>query len=258
MKHMQTARQAVLPTTSSRHLLMITFFLFAFFSLSSAHASGAKLPTVADDSTISDTSANAPSTDDSNGNTTQSPSTPPSSGGSTTIPEDHAHLDPGNVVPKALLAKALKYYDSNKSLVKNKDVIGVIDFSQHSSKERFYVIDMQSGRVETYQTAHGKNSDTDHDGYATQFSNTPGSNMSSQGIYLTAETYYGGHGYSLMLDGKSTTNSNARSRAIVIHPADYVVSGQKAGRSWGCPALDPRESEAVINQIKGGAVIYAQ
>lgn len=256
MKPMQTARLAP-ATISSRHLLMITFFLFAFFSLSSAHASGAKLPTVADDTVISDTSANVPSTDDSGGNTTESPSTPPS-GGSTTIPEDHAHLDPGNVVPKALLAKALKYYDSNKSLVKNKDVIGVIDFSQHSSKERFYIIDMQSGRVETYQTTHGKNSDTDNDGYATQFSNTSGSNMSSQGVYLTAETYYGGHGYSLMLDGKSSTNSNARSRAIVIHPADYVVSGQKAGRSWGCPALDPRESEAVINQIKGGAVIYAQ
>ncbi|MFA6237706.1 MAG: murein L,D-transpeptidase catalytic domain family protein [Bacteriovorax sp.] len=177
---------------------------------------------------------------------------------SSEISREFSNLDPGNVVPKGRLAKALKFYSENQSIIKNKNVIGVIDFSQHSSKERFYIIDMQSGLVDTYQTAHGKNSDPDHDGYATQFSNVEGSLMSSQGIYLTAETYEGTYGYSLTLDGKSSTNSNARSRFIVIHPAPYVVAGQMAGRSWGCPALDPGISEQLIDRIKEGAVIYAE
>ena len=136
--------------------------------------------------------------------------------------------------------------------------MGVIDFKQHSSKERFYIIDMESGRVETYLTSHGKNSDPDHDGYATKFSNVPDSLTSSLGFYLTAETYYGSNGYSLRLDGLSSTNSNARARAIVIHGADYVqADGKKIGRSYGCPALEQRYHQAVINQMKGGTLLFA-
>jgi hypothetical protein len=116
---------------------------------------------------------------------------------------------------------------------------------------------MQSGDVEPYLTAHGRNSDTDFDGYATKFSNTSGSKMSSVGFYLTAETYYGDNGYSLRLDGLSSTNSNARSRAIVIHGASYVREAVLIGRSYGCPALEVRYAADVINTIKGGALIYA-
>lgn len=234
----------------TRYSFIAVIALVSFLTIGNAKASGAKLPVQfpADES-----AQNVEGESESTGSTnTTSPQGP------VVVNDNFSHLDPENIVPKALLSKALKYYESNPNLVKNKEVIGVIDFSQHSSKERFYIIDMQSGRVETYQTAHGKNSDPDHDGYATLFSNTPGSNMSSQGIYLTSTTYEGGHGYSLLLDGKSTTNSNARSRAIVIHPADYVQAGVKSGRSWGCPALDPRFSEEVIDKIKNGAVIYAQ
>jgi len=172
---------------------------------------------------------------------------------------DHSFLDPEHVVPKQLLDKALEYYDNNQSLIKNKNTLGIIDFSQKNTKERFYLIDMETGKVDHYLVAHGKNSDTDYDGYATEFSNVPSSLMSSQGFYLTAETYTGKHGYSLRLDGKSPTNSNARDRDIVIHAADYVEPGRDPiGRSSGCPALDPRYSQEVINRIKEGALIYAQ
>jgi hypothetical protein len=176
----------------------------------------------------------------------------------TPVNQNYSHLDPEGIVPKSLLGKALNYFEKNKNIIKNKDLIVVIDFKQHNSKERFYVIDMQSGHVERYLTAHGKNSDSDYDGYATAFSNDPGSQMSSQGFYLTAETYQGSHGLSLALDGLSATNSNARSRAIVIHGATYVTPGDKIGRSWGCPALDMRYYVEVINQIKGGVLIYAE
>ena len=141
------------------------------------------------------------------------------------VKNNYSYLDPDGLVPKNLLAKTLDFFDLNKDKINNKNYIVVIDFKQHNSKERFYVIDMQSGHVEKYLTAHGKNSDSSFSGYATVFSNTPNSEMSSQGFYLTAETYEGSHGLSLALDGLSSTNSNARSRSIVIHGASYVTPG---------------------------------
>ncbi len=170
---------------------------------------------------------------------------------------DYSHLDPERVVPKNLLKEALTYYDDHFDEIKNQRLIGIIDFKQHNSKERFYIVDMESGRVERYLTAHGKNSDPDYDGYATKFSNTPDSLMSSLGLYMTAETYYGQNGYSLRLDGLSSTNSNARARAIVIHGADYVRPGPKVGRSYGCPALEMRYHQDLIDRLKGGSLLYA-
>ena len=171
---------------------------------------------------------------------------------------DHIELDPDKHISPAFLKKAVDYYYANVKKIKNKDVIVVIDFSKNSSKERFYIIDMTTGNVEKYLTAHGRNSDPNHDGLATKFSNVLNSNQSSLGFYLTAETYNGKHGYSLRLDGLSTSNSNARKRDIVIHKADYVGYGLgRIGRSNGCPALDPKYSRDIIDRIKGGALIYA-
>jgi hypothetical protein len=142
--------------------------------------------------------------------------------------------------------------------MKNKNLTNLsIYFKQHNSKERFYLIDMESGRVEKYLTAHGKNSDPKFTGYSTKFSNTPDTLMSSLGFYKTAESYNGKNGYSLRLDGLSSTNSNARERAIVIHGADYVTPGSKIGRSYGCAAVEERYHADIINRIKGGALLYA-
>jgi hypothetical protein len=170
---------------------------------------------------------------------------------------DYSHLDPDHIVPAKILKAATDYYDAHQTQIQNKRYLGLIDFKQHNSKERFFIVDMESGRVEKYLVAHGKNSDVNYDGYATKFSNTNDSKMSSLGFYLTAETYNGEHGYSLRLDGLSSTNSNARERAIVIHAADYVAPGEKIGRSWGCPAVEPRYHQQIIDELKEGALIYA-
>lgn len=170
-----------------------------------------------------------------------------------------AFIDPNKEVPAELLSEALAFYNGNLSKIKNKDTLGIIDFSQHSSKERFYLIDMVTGTVDRYLVAHGKNSDKDQDGYATDFSNIPDSLMSSQGFYLTAEPYVGKHGLSLKLDGLSSTNSKAREREIVIHGAVYVnPSAQIIGRSWGCPAIEQRFVKEVVDRIKGGALLFAK
>lgn len=189
-----------------------------------------------------------------------SPPKLPNTGGEVNndILQKYDYVDPGQLINRVPLSRALEYYDQNKSSIDNTDYLSVIDFSKHSNLRRFYVIDMRSGQVEAIKTSHGKNSDSNNDGYADKFSNTANSKMSSLGFYQAAETYIGKHGYSMRLDGLSSTNSNARSRAIVIHPADYVdEDGSWTGRSWGCPAIDPELSSRIIDYIKEGSIIYA-
>lgn len=188
--------------------------------------------------------------------TVNEPVTNPSAEESTLAKYDH--LDPKRVVPTNLLKKAVLYYDANSSKFANKNVISVIDFSARSTQARFFVINMSTGSVWSMHVAHGKNSDLDHDGYATSFSNTSGSNQSSLGVYRAAETYYGSHGLSLRLDGLSSTNSNARARAVVIHGADYVQDKSVVqGRSWGCPAISMANRDKLVNTLKSGSMIYA-
>lgn len=169
-----------------------------------------------------------------------------------------SHLDPNHVVPAALLQKAVEYFEANQSRFANKNYISVIDFSKKSSKVRFFVVDLKTGSVWALHTAHGSGSDRDHDGYAESFGNVSGSNKSSLGFYKTAETYQGRNGYSLRLDGLSSTNSNVRSRAIVVHGAKYVYDKAVIqGRSSGCPAVSHANRDKLINKIKGGSLIYA-
>lgn len=170
---------------------------------------------------------------------------------------DRTRMDPEHNIPIKVLNKALDFYEQNLTKFPNNQFIGIINFKLHNSKERFFVLNTETGDVEKFLVAHGKNSDPDFDGYATSFSNIEQSLQSSLGFYRTAETYYGNHGLSLRLDGLSETNSKARDRAIVIHGAEYVTPGPKIGRSSGCPAVEERYHEYLISKLKDGALIYA-
>jgi hypothetical protein len=154
------------------------------------------------------------------------------------------------------------YYSlKHEGILNNKDIITIIDFSKPSTEKRFYTIDLKNQNV-TYHTyvAHGRNTG---ENMATQFSNTPHSNQSSLGFYVTGETYVGSKGYSLRLDGKDKTyNDKIRSRAVVIHEAAYVSEYWikrygRLGRSQGCPALPKKISREVINTIKDNTAIFA-
>lgn len=168
------------------------------------------------------------------------------------------HLDPNRQIRTSALKAAVAYFEKNKSRFSNKNYITLIDFSKSSSQKRMFVVNMNTGYVWALHTAHGKGSDSNHDGYAEKFSNVSGSNASSLGYYRTAETYYGSNGYSLRLDGLSSTNSKARSRAVVVHGASYVQDKTRIqGRSWGCPAVSKSNNSSVIAKIKGGSLMYA-
>ena len=144
----------------------------------------------------------------------------------------------------------------------------VLDFSAHSSTPRFHLVDRASGRVlQTFRVAHGHGSEgSRRDGYAEVFSNVPDSNTSSLGLYRTAETYMSQvfPGVAMRMDGLSPTNSNARSRFIVIHAAKYMEpepsKGKKAwrpGLSDGCFVFSKADRDAVVSAFEGGALIHA-
>jgi len=141
----------------------------------------------------------------------------------------------------------------------------IIDYELRSYEQRLWVIDMTSDRV-LYEewVAHGMGNPRGSGGdleRALSFSNTVGTRKSSLGVFVTAETYQGKHGYSLKLDGlEPGINDAARERAIVMHPAHYVTRDRAdhrlVGRSWGCPAVRPRISRELIDAIKGGALLW--
>ncbi len=196
--------------------------------------------------------------DKENRNTTAPTLPEPSQTEREAILAKYDYLDPNKIVPSKALADTVVYFEQNKSSLDNKNYIAVINFAQNSKEKRFYIVDMKTGAVQAIHVAHGKGSDSNHDGYAKKFSNAAGSNASSLGFYMTAETYYGDHGLSLRLDGKSSTNSNARSRAIVIHGASYVAEADLIqGRSWGCPAVTLNLRDKIVDMLKGGALINA-
>lgn len=171
---------------------------------------------------------------------------------------NYDYVDPTRVIPKQLRDAALAYFDVNKKNFANQKYMSIVDFSAHSSKSRFYLVDMTTGKVTALHTSHGKGSDSNNDGYAERFSNTSGSEMSSLGYFRVAETYSGKHGLSIRLDGLSSTNSRARARAVVVHSASYVSEEKKkAGRSWGCFVLDPKYHASVVAKIKNGSLLYA-
>ena len=137
----------------------------------------------------------------------------------------------------------------------------VIDYSRPSVDRRLWVFDLRSGQLLFHElVAHGRNTG---ENLATHFSDEMNSRQTSIGLFTTADTYVGGNGYSLRLDGlEEGFNAQARARAIVVHGAPYVdaklaASQGRLGRSWGCPALGEAVARRVIDTISGGGVIFS-
>lgn len=161
-------------------------------------------------------------------------------------------------LPADLKQQVMDYFRQNYSRLGNTEYLGIVDFGKHSSKSRFFIINMKDSTVQSFHVAHGAGSDPDNDGYATFFSNRNQSRASSVGFYLTGSVYNGKYGRSLKLHGLSSTNSNAYERAVVLHPSAYVKEANaKAGRSWGCLAVSFETAESIISKLRGGALIYA-
>ena len=178
---------------------------------------------------------------------------------------DHLVSQTENLRPEILRLAFMAYAEGLEDGHFTLDRLTIIDYSLPSYEERLWVIDMETAIVLFEEiVAHGMGSPRGSGGdmeAAKGFSNLHGSKKSSLGLFVTAETYQGQHGYTLRLDGlEEGINDNARERLIVVHSANYVTDDRAddhlVGRSWGCPVVRPEISKELIDAIKGGSALW--
>lgn len=140
-----------------------------------------------------------------------------------------------------------------------------VDYGLPSTSPRGYVFDMEQLRVVDgpFTVAAGRGSAA-KGGVPTRFSNASGSNATSLGLYVAKSIYdfhgkSAGHRYSslgLRLMGVSTGfNDRALARGVVAHGAPYVTP-TKAGRSEGCPAMEPARAERLLPKLADGGMVF--
>ncbi|WP_260925971.1 murein L,D-transpeptidase catalytic domain family protein [Novosphingobium sp. 9] len=174
---------------------------------------------------------------------------------------EHADAIRASGIRPMLMSAALGALDRHGDTFK-RDRIGVVDFASSSSDPRFHLVDLEAGTTTSLLVSHGSGSDPAHSGWLQRFSNQPGSNASSEGAYLTGAYYSGQHGHSQRLIGLDPTNSNALSRAIVVHGAwyaepDMIDTHGKLGRSEGCLAVGDSQIAQAFAHLGEGRLIYA-
>lgn len=176
---------------------------------------------------------------------------PPPAGKPSPVSGDYSFIDPNRMVPSRGLQPALAYYKAHRKSLRNPNYLTVVDFSQHITARRMFVIDMRSGRVQPFIVAHGSGSDPGNTGHASVFMNKRETHASSLGFYRTGGIYLGQFGYSMRLTGLSASNSLAAARTIVMHP------WPAGSPTWGCLGVESGSAIYVINALKGGSLIYA-
>ncbi|PYP77566.1 MAG: hypothetical protein DMD35_14565 [Gemmatimonadetes bacterium] len=146
-----------------------------------------------------------------------------------------------------------------------KPLLYFVDYGLPNTAKRGYVFDMEQMRVVDgpFTVAAGRGS-AESNGVPTRFSNSSGSSATSLGLYVTKSIYdFSGHSagkrYSsigLRLMGVSTGfNDQAFARGVVAHGAPYVTPS-KAGRSQGCPAMEPGRAQRLLPKLADGGMVF--
>ena len=170
--------------------------------------------------------------------------------------------------PKAL-EDAFRSYFAYKAAhpdAVRKPYLYFVDYGQPSTARRGWVFDMTSLAVVDgpFTVAHGRGSSTSQYGVPTRFSNASGSAATSLGLYVAQETYaFVGHSagrvyrsIGVRLQGVSDgINDNARARGVVAHGAPYVTAS-RAGRSEGCPAMEPDRAARLLPKLANGSLVF--
>jgi hypothetical protein len=165
-------------------------------------------------------------------------------------------------ISPALLRRALDALERHHDSITYRDIIGLADFALPSRAPRFHLVNLADGSVQSHLVAHGRGSDPSRTGWLERFSNEPRSNATSAGAYRTGAFYVGAHGHSIRLEGLDPSNSNALSRAIVVHGAWYVSEEMLGfsgilGRSQGCFAVAGSSLPEIMARLGPGRLIYA-
>ena len=161
----------------------------------------------------------------------------------------HIYSAPSNIQAKTL---ELKSYCRARGY--NTDYGLLVDYSRHSFQQRLYIVDMNTGDILMRSLCgHGRGGQSNL--FKGDFSNVPGSYCSSLGHYKVGrERKMQSYPIDAFeLDGLDMTNSNARARAILIHPSI-------GPRSLGCitlPFLSYKRLSKKLHSQCGSVIVWA-
>lgn len=141
-----------------------------------------------------------------------------------------------------------------------------VDYGLPGATPRGYVFDMRALRIVDgpFMVAQGRGSGASASGVPTHFSNAFGAATTSLGLYVAQELYAftghtGGRPYrsvGLRLAGVSPGfDDHARARGVVVHGAPYVTRTY-AGRSEGCPAMEPARAQRLLPKLANGGLVF--
>ncbi len=167
--------------------------------------------------------------------------------------------------PRAEALEAARFALSNRGIDPDSvEHLAVVDFSLPSFFRRMTVYKKDMAVLRCL-VAHGRESGGV---FAREFSNDRGSDQTSLGLFRVGEEYTGSHGPSRRLEGLDRgVNHLARSRAIVLHGADYVSygavwhnllrgRGPRLGRSQGCPAVPHAVLPEILEALPAGSYLF--
>jgi hypothetical protein len=145
----------------------------------------------------------------------------------------------------------------------NTDLGIFIDLGMNSGYYRCWVIGYADGVIKLRGlVAHGSGKSDWMPIGTRRYSNEKGSLLSSLGKYKTGQSYYGDYGLAYRLHGLDATNSNAFSRAIVLHAHRLIPDNQSTKplfQSWGCPSVSPgflQQLHSIIDQSEKPMLLW--
>lgn len=197
------------------------------------------------------------------------------------------------------LTQALCFLDKNKNAnfnaqgdptrpqgikISNQRYITINDHNAPMSKARFFVVDLETGKVEAFFSSHGGGGkkgvpeSTIDEAFT---SNLDSSYASPRGFFITGSKRIGSSDprwkFSMKLHGlQRGINDNSYARAVVMHPFPMMPPGKATSDdsnpkltdygpfafSRGCPMLAEEHAENIIDRIKspntktGGSLYY--
>lgn len=138
--------------------------------------------------------------------------------------------------------------------VKSRYII-LVDYSQSILSTRLCVYDTKINEIIlSSRVSHAWNTGFL---YASDYSNTEGSNKSTYGSFATGGEYQGKFGRSMRVHGLDSNNSNTMSRAIVFH-AKQSFWTVFTGWSLGCFMTSPSDNDKIIDLTQNGTFIYVK
>ncbi len=126
----------------------------------------------------------------------------------------------------------------------NQNIAFFIDYSLHSGRNRFFVIDLKTNKfIKKGLVCHGDCKGENSNDFTKEFSNVNDSHCTSLGMAVVQERAYSkwGKNYKYWLKGLEKTNNNMRERVVVLHAwsgvRDKEIYPKTLATSFGCPTV---------------------